>query len=120
MLAYKREGFVDLIAIVLPPSLRFNFIGGPDDMQCACKCTWGLRQADPGGGRTGISYSRWSTEATTMEEFRQYPHYMQPRIHKMMQEVRALPADRRPSPLLLPAAPLTGVPCLDAQSRDAL
>ncbi|KAK9908170.1 hypothetical protein WJX75_003729 [Coccomyxa subellipsoidea] len=35
----------------------------------------------------GISYSRWSTEATTMEEFRQYPHYMQPRIHKMMQEI---------------------------------
>ena len=32
-----------------------------------------------------------------MEEFRQYPHYMQPRIHKMMQEVRALPA-----PLLSP------------------
>lgn len=55
-----------------------------------------------------------------MEEFRQYPHYMQPRIHKMMQEVRALPADCRPLPLLLPAAPLTGVPCLDAQSRDAL
>lgn len=24
-----------------------------------------------------------------MQEFRQYPHYMQPRIHKMMQEVRA-------------------------------
>ncbi len=37
--------------------------------------------------RPGISFSRWSTEATTMEEFRQYPHYMQPRIHKMMQEV---------------------------------
>ncbi|BDA44911.1 probable broad substrate specificity ATP-binding cassette transporter at N-terminal half [Coccomyxa sp. Obi] len=35
----------------------------------------------------GISFSRWSTEATTMEEFRQYPHYMQPRIHKMMQEI---------------------------------
>lgn len=32
-----------------------------------------------------------------MEEFRQYPHYMQPRIHKMMQEVRAAgPAGSHP------------------------
>lgn len=35
----------------------------------------------------GIAFSRWSTEATVMLEFKQYGHYMQPRIHKMIQEV---------------------------------
>eukprot|EP00884_Botryococcus_braunii_P009425 jgi/Botrbrau1/18484/Bobra.0072s0064.1 len=29
---------------------------------------------------TGISYSLWSTEAIVIEEFKNYPHYMQPRI----------------------------------------
>lgn len=35
-----------------------------------------------------------------MQEFRQYPHYMQPRIHKMIQEVIFLPSfpiDARPA-----------------------
>lgn len=35
----------------------------------------------------GTAFSRWSTEATVMQEFKQYGHYMQPRIHKMIQEV---------------------------------
>ncbi len=37
----------------------------------------------------GTAFSRWTTEATVMQEFKQYGHYMQPRIHKMIQEVRA-------------------------------
>ena len=36
----------------------------------------------------GTAFSRWTTEATVMQEFKQYGHYMQPRIHKMVQEVR--------------------------------
>ena len=35
----------------------------------------------------GLAFSRWTTEATVMQEFKQYGHYMQPRIHKMVQEV---------------------------------
>ena len=38
----------------------------------------------------GISFSRWSTEATCMQEFRRYAHYMQPRIHHMIAEARSL------------------------------
>ena len=37
----------------------------------------------------GLAFSRWTTEATVMQEFKQYGHYMQPRIHKMVQEVCA-------------------------------
>ncbi len=39
----------------------------------------------------GTAFSRWSTEATVMQEFKQYGHYMQPRIHKMIQEVTCWP-----------------------------
>ena len=37
----------------------------------------------------GLSYARFSTEGTMIREYAMYPHYMQPRAFRLMNEVRA-------------------------------
>lgn len=39
---------------------------------------------------TGLSYGRWAVEAVTIQEFRQYAHYLQPRTKHIMMEVLPL------------------------------
>ena len=58
----------------------------------------------------GLAFSRWTTEATVMQEFKQYGHYMQPRIHKMVQEVPiALTSLSTPFLAYAPVPPDTGL-----------
>lgn len=38
----------------------------------------------------GLSFGRWAVEAVTIQEFRQYEHYMQPRTRRIMMEVITL------------------------------
>ena len=35
----------------------------------------------------GLSYARFSTEGTMIREYAMYPHYMQPRAFRLMNEV---------------------------------
>ena len=41
-----------------------------------------------GSCSAGLSYGRWAVEAVTIQEFRQYAHYLQPRAKHIMMEVR--------------------------------
>jgi hypothetical protein len=40
---------------------------------------------------SGLSYGRWAVEAVTIQEFRQYADYLQPRAKHVMMEVSPPP-----------------------------